>query len=160
MFSTFRCRVVSPATHLSFSDVRFPQADPGFGPFSHWSLESRFVLTPSPPICPPPPTEQGQEIRGGCRSAGRGRGVCKGFGCVWLTCLMTLGNGCLDKVLDFLVLLQKTLQKPGSLLHSNSKASSKPLLPCMDRNTQDQRQAHTCRDWDRTVPGRSHHTQK
>ena len=76
----------------------------------------------------------------GLRVSGAGRAL-TGSGCVWLTCPVTLGNGCLGKVLDFLVLLQKTLQKLGSFRHSNSKASSKPLLPCTDRNARDQRRA-------------------
>lgn len=57
-----------------------------------------------------------------------------GSGSCRLTCLVTPGNGCLSEVLDFLVLLQKALQKPGGFLNGNAKASSKPLLTCASRN--------------------------
>lgn len=53
----------------------------------------------------------------------------------WLTCLLTSSKGCLGEVLYFLVLLQKALQKPGSFLSRNSEASSKPVLPCVSRNS-------------------------
>lgn len=65
---------------------------------------------------------------------GSGEVPANGYGSCWLTCLVTPGNGCLSEVLDFLVLLQKALQKPGSFLNRNAKASSKPLLPCISRN--------------------------
>ena len=73
---------------------------------------------------------------GYCREGtGEGGGPADGFGSSWLTCLVTPGNGCLGEVLDFLVLLQKALQKLGRFLNRNSKASSKPLLPCVSRST-------------------------
>lgn len=66
----------------------------------------------------------------------------------WLTCLVAPGNGCLSEVLDFLVLLQKALQKLGSFLNRNAKASSKPLLPCTSRNAGQKRP--------RLTPSRAH----
>lgn len=57
------------------------------------------------------------------------------YGYHWLTCLVTPGNGRLGKVLDFPVLLQKALQKAGGFRNGSSKASSQPLLPCVNRET-------------------------
>lgn len=105
---------------------------------------------PVPSCRPATPQMSRAETSGGRRSAGRG-GVRTGS-TVWLTCLATPGNSCSGKVLDFLVLLQKTLQKLGSFWHSNSKARSKALLPCMDRNAQDQRRA----DRELQLPGGGH----
>lgn len=82
-----------------------------------------------------------------------------GFGCSWLTCLVTPGNGCLGEVLNFLVLLQKTLPKPGSFPKSNSKAGSKPLPPCESQSTAGQRPAPTLTSGaEGTAPG--HHTRR
>lgn len=105
-------------------------------------LRSTLQLTTLPSVHPPTRGAGARRPPSCCRpGVGEGQGPATGCGCSWLTCLVTSGNGCLGKVLDFLVLLQKTLQKPGSFLNSNSKASSKPLFPCMSRNSQDQRQA-------------------
>lgn len=162
---------LSLSIHLSFSNSSFlillPQAEAGSGPFScggFWShlssrgwtltqfpgtqlpslhrLRSTLQLTTLPSVHPPTRGAGARRPPSCCRPGmGEGQGPADGCGCSWLTCLLTSGNGCLGKVLDFLVLLQKTLQKPGSFLNSNAKASSKPLFPCMSRNSQDQRQA-------------------
>lgn len=88
---------------------------------------------PAPPA--PPPAEEGLGDPLATAQGPWEEGAAHGLACSWLTCLLTPGNGCLREVLYFLVLLQKALQKPGSFLNRNSEASSKPLLPCVSRNS-------------------------
>lgn len=121
-----------------------------------WTLVGRSLLVPfaeqgwarpQSPSAQPPPTSPHQAVcpashlgagqgTTSCRRAGEGgAGPAPGSGCGWLTCLVALGNGCLGKVLDFPILLQETLQKPGGFWDRNAKAGSEPLLPCTSRNT-------------------------
>lgn len=93
-----------------------------------WSLWSYLPSGAGAHPAPGTPTPHQRRARGGV-------GAAHSFACSWLTCLLTPSNGCLGEVLYFLVLLQKALQKPGSFLNRNSEASSKPLLPCVSRNS-------------------------
>lgn len=110
-------------------------------PFIPQGLDAHPTHQPPPSrVCPSAATGGAGPGRrsGRCRSRWDGEG-----GSSRLTCLVTPGNGCSSKGLDILILLQKTLQKPGSFLDRNSKASSKALLPCKSRNSQGHRQGLT-----------------
>lgn len=121
-------------THAGVS----PRGEPGSGPSSSGVCGPTSPVgrsSPSSSAAPPTPTEEGLGDPLAAAQGPREEGAAPGLACSWLTCLLTPGNGCLREVLYFLVLLQKTLQKPGSFLNGNSEASSKPLLPCVSRNS-------------------------
>lgn len=113
--------------------IFLPQAEPGSGPLSGGVFGSH-LPTQAPPSAPPTGGARPKTTQAAAGQAWEGGGTANGYGCRWLTCLLTLGDGRLSKVFDFPVLLQKPLQKVGGFRNSNSKASSQPFLPYMNRN--------------------------
>lgn len=114
--------VMAPSVHRSCGSSRHPA-----------SAAQPYPPTHCPPICPPA-SYKARSHRQHWKLQRRGSRGCQGLAAAGsLTCVVTLGNSCLRKVFDFLVLLQKTLQKLGGFPNSNSKASSQPLLPCMNQ---------------------------